>query len=62
MQAVRREGEGNTAAMSLNSSPDFLLSQLINPATRENALAELSRYRETVPDLAILLWSTPGKN
>jgi hypothetical protein len=42
-------------------SPETLLDNIINPATREVALADLSRFRENVPDLAVLLWSTPGK-
>ena len=42
-------------------SPEALLESIINPTTREVALADLSRFRENVPDLAILLWSTPGK-
>lgn len=41
--------------------PSVLIDQLINPSSRENALMELSRCREGVPDLAILLWDTPGR-
>lgn len=34
--------------------------ELSNPETRENALQELSKKREVVPDLAPLLWHTFG--
>lgn len=35
-------------------------SQLINPATRENALLELSKKRENFPELAPYLWYSFG--
>lgn len=34
--------------------------ELINPETRENALLELSKKREVVPDLAPMLWHSFG--
>eukprot|EP00955_Chlamydomonas_euryale_P096553 365019-Chlamydomonas_euryale.AAC.17 len=34
--------------------------QLINPATRENALLELSKKRENFPELAPYLWYSFG--
>lgn len=34
--------------------------ELANPETRENALLELSKKRESVPDLAPLLWNSFG--
>ena len=46
--------------MASTVSPVALLENIINPETREVALADLSRFRENVPDLAIMLWSTPG--
>lgn len=34
--------------------------ELSNPETRENALLELSKKREVVPDLAPMLWHSFG--
>lgn len=36
------------------------IQELLNPETRENALLELSKKREVVPDLAIMLWHSYG--
>ncbi len=36
------------------------VQQLINPATRENALLELSKKRENFPELAPYLWHSFG--
>ncbi len=36
------------------------IKQLINPATRENALLELSKKRENFPELAPYLWYSFG--
>ncbi|KAK4336913.1 hypothetical protein RND71_044025 [Anisodus tanguticus] len=36
------------------------INELTNAETRENALLELSKKREVVPDLAILLWYSFG--
>lgn len=36
------------------------INQLSNPETREGALLELSKKRETVSDLAVLLWNSFG--
>lgn len=36
------------------------INQLSNPETRENALLELSKKRESVPDLAVQLWHSFG--
>ena len=48
------------ASVELASNSKQLVNLIFNPNTRENALSELSRSRETVPDLAVVLWSTPG--
>lgn len=37
------------------------ISQLMKPATRESALLELSKKREQVPELALILWHSFGK-
>uniref|UniRef100_A0A3Q3MRK2 CCR4-NOT transcription complex subunit 9 n=1 Tax=Labrus bergylta TaxID=56723 RepID=A0A3Q3MRK2_9LABR len=36
------------------------INELSNPETRENALLELSKKRESVPDLAPMLWHSCG--
>lgn len=36
------------------------ITELLSSNTRENALMELSRKREKVPDLAVLLWHSFG--
>ena len=36
------------------------INQLSNPETRENALLELSKKRESVADLALMLWNSFG--
>ena len=36
------------------------INQLTNPETRENALLELSKKRENVSDLAVMLWNSFG--
>lgn len=40
--------------------PKQLVEGLLEPSNRENSLAELSKYREINPDLALSLWQTPG--
>jgi CCR4-NOT transcription complex subunit 9 len=37
------------------------IAQLMKPATRESALLELSKKREQVPELALILWHSFGK-
>lgn len=36
------------------------INELSSPETRENALLELSKKRESVPDLAPMLWHSFG--
>ena len=36
------------------------INELLSSETRENALLELSKKREVVPDLAIMLWHSFG--
>ena len=38
------------------------IMELSNPAARENALLELSKKREVVPDLAPMLWHSFGNS
>jgi CCR4-NOT transcription complex subunit 9 len=38
------------------------IAQLMKPATRETALLELSKKREQVPELALILWHSFGRN
>jgi len=49
-------GEGDGVAANVEQ----LVLELTNPATRENALLELSKKRETFPDLAPYLWHSFG--
>jgi CCR4-NOT transcription complex subunit 9 len=37
------------------------IAQLMRPETRETALLELSKKREQVPELALILWHSFGK-
>lgn len=37
-----------------------LIRDVLDPSLRERALAELSRCRESIPDLASLLWNSFG--
>jgi CCR4-NOT transcription complex subunit 9 len=36
------------------------IAQLMKPSTRETALLELSKKREQVPELALILWHSFG--
>ena len=36
------------------------IQDILDPSCRDNALAELSRLRESVPDLAVSLWDSFG--
>lgn len=36
------------------------IAQMMNPTTREGALLELSKKREQVPELALILWHSFG--
>jgi CCR4-NOT transcription complex subunit 9 len=38
------------------------IAQLLSPATREQSLLELSKKREQVPELALVLWHSFGKS
>lgn len=52
-----------TSIPNSNQGPDRILqliSELATHDTRENALMELSRKRESVEDLAVLLWNSFG--
>jgi CCR4-NOT transcription complex subunit 9 len=44
----------------MDQSVEAYVHQLINPATRENALLELSKKRENFPELAPYLWHSCG--
>lgn len=56
-----------SAAHSSSDPPTFtmdqvsqIITEIIVPEKREAAMAELSRMRESIPDLGVILWSTPG--
>lgn len=44
----------------MSQNMEQLVLDLANPATRENALLELSKKRETFPELAPYLWHSFG--
>ena len=44
----------------MNNSYSSLVNELLDNNLRENALAELSKQREQLPDLAVVLWSRFG--
>ena len=46
--------------MTGNKVMEQLVLDLINPGTRENALLELSKRRESFPELAPFLWHSFG--
>ena len=39
----------------------MMVTELLDPETREHALLELSKKRETYEDLALVLWGGFGK-
>lgn len=43
-----------------SSSYSSLVNDLLDNNLRENALAELSKQREQLPDLAVVLWNRFG--
>jgi CCR4-NOT transcription complex subunit 9 len=74
-KAEKRSGQGGfneSGKMSSQQSPAALqatidrekvytwIIELSNPETRQNALLELSKKREVVPDLAPMLWHSFG--
>lgn len=52
------DGDGN--GMKTLQEVFTYINQLSNPETRENALLELSKKRESVADLALMLWNSFG--
>ncbi len=45
---------------SMTGSYSSLVNDLLDNNLRENALAELSKQREQLPDLAVVLWNRFG--
>lgn len=53
----------SSSSKGINADPAMIqqyINDILNPNSRDNALAELSRCREAVPDLAIQLWDAFG--
>mgnify|MGYP001809592945 CR=1 FL=1 len=46
---------------SVSNSYSALVDDLLDISLRENSLAELSKQREQLPDLAVVLWNRFGK-
>lgn len=59
VSGVNMVGEG--AFVDENRRVLALVSDLMDPARQETALLELSRKREQVPELALILWHSFGK-
>ena len=53
---------GNNILNNNNSKQSVisLVDELLNGSLRENALSELSKQREQIPDLAVILWNRVG--
>ena len=50
-----------TSAISEENRKVFIcVAELLDPARRENALMELSKKREQVPELALVIWHSFG--
>lgn len=60
LQGSSMAGIGGIPLPQGNSDVEGYVHQLINPATRENALLELSKKRENFPELAPYLWYSFG--
>ena len=59
-------GHGQETSMMENVSEEnrrtlVFIAELLNEETREAALLELSKKREQVPELALILWHSFGK-
>jgi CCR4-NOT transcription complex subunit 9 len=55
------QGNSNQAVMSEENQRVLeWIAQLMKPNTRETALLELSKKREQVPELALILWHSFG--
>lgn len=52
--------EGGDGSLKTLQEVFTYINQLSNPETRENALLELSKKRESVADLALMLWNSFG--
>lgn len=54
--------QGNSQAVMSEENQRVLewIAQLMKPTTRETALLELSKKREQVPELALILWHSFG--
>lgn len=57
-------GGGNVRhSAANNNNNNFVISlvdELLKGNLRENALSELSKQREQIPDLAVILWNRVG--
>lgn len=54
------ETQSSFKGTSMTGSYSSLVSDLLDNNLRENALAELSKQREQLPDLAVVLWNRFG--
>jgi len=54
--------DGNGSVNDENRRVLEWIAQMMRPETRESALLELSKKREQVPELALILWHSFGKD
>lgn len=52
--------QASVDSSSMLDQVNHIIREIIIPEKREPAMAELSRMRESIPDLGIILWNTPG--
>jgi CCR4-NOT transcription complex subunit 9 len=55
------QGNGDSGMSEENRRVLEWIAQLMKPNTRETALLELSKKREQVPELALILWHSYGR-
>jgi CCR4-NOT transcription complex subunit 9 len=55
------QGNGDASMSEENRRVLDWIAQLMKPTTRETALLELSKKREQVPELALILWHSYGR-
>lgn len=54
--------QSSFSGKSMPSSFSSLVNDLLDNNLRENSLAELSKQREQLPDLAVVLWNRFGNS
>lgn len=60
-QQQQQQGDGVGSVNDENRKVLEWIAQMMRPETRESALLELSKKREQVPELALILWYSFGE-